>query len=77
MWGAEVSLLRELRHGNVVTYMGACLEQARPAHFVVQPPAVLASSVCPGTGPALPTVRQLCSCAVHAFGSACGCQICG
>ena len=75
MWGAEVSLLRELRHGNVVTYMGACLEQARPAHVVLQPLAVLASPLCPGTCPALPRVRQLFSCAVHAVRSACGCQI--
>ena len=27
-----MNLLRELRHSNVVIYMGACLEQARPTH---------------------------------------------
>ena len=29
-WEAEMDLLRLLRHSNIVTYMGACLEQARP-----------------------------------------------
>ena len=34
-----MNLLRELRHSNVVIYMGACLEQARPPHSL-QPVAV-------------------------------------
>ena len=32
-----MNLLCSLRHSNVITYMGACLEQALPPHSVVYP----------------------------------------